>query len=89
MSTGDHRDYKTERGKGQIKTIQADFGTLGTKDVLTDRQLWLLEQARYQREYEREKRRLRESIGAKKVKRTRKSFQNGRADEEPGLASAL
>lgn len=25
LSTGDHREYKTESGKGQIKTIQADF----------------------------------------------------------------
>lgn len=80
---------KRNEGKAKLKPFRLTLVLWEAKDVLTERQLWLLEQARYQREYEREKRRLRESIGAKKVKRTRKSLQNGRADEEPGLASAL
>lgn len=55
LSTGDHREYETEWEKGQIKTIQADFkggeGVLWeAKDILTERQLWLSEQAGYQNE---------------------------------------
>lgn len=45
LSTGDHRDSKTEWEKGQIKTIQADFKGRGmlweAKDIFAERRLWL------------------------------------------------